>query len=56
MSQLQVVDDIRNPSWLALNAAQTRLYAVSEIDNFEGTRNGAVVSYSIGDEANMTPR
>jgi 6-phosphogluconolactonase (cycloisomerase 2 family) len=47
LTQLQVVDDIRNPSWLALNAAQTRLYAISEIDNFEGTRNGAVVSYMI---------
>jgi 6-phosphogluconolactonase len=47
MTQMQVVDDIRNPSWLALNPAQTRLYAVSEIDNYHGTRNGAVVSYAI---------
>jgi 6-phosphogluconolactonase len=47
LTQLQVVDDIRNPSWLALNPAQTRLYAVSEIDNYQGTRNGAVVSYAI---------
>jgi 6-phosphogluconolactonase len=47
LTQLQVVDDIRNPSWLALNGAQTRLYAISEIDNFEDTRNGAVVSYAI---------
>ncbi|MDB6082212.1 MAG: pgl 1 [Gammaproteobacteria bacterium] len=47
LTQLQVIDDIRNPSWLALNAAQTRLYAISEIDNFGGTRNGAVVSYAI---------
>ena len=47
MTQLQVVDDIRNPSCLAVNAAQTRLYAISEIDNFEGTRNGAVVAYAI---------
>jgi 6-phosphogluconolactonase len=47
LTQLQVVDDIRNPSWLALNGAQTRLYAISEIDSFEGTRNGAVVSYAI---------
>src|SRR3979490_2929497 len=28
MTQLQVVDDIRNPTWLAINPAQTRLYAV----------------------------
>jgi 6-phosphogluconolactonase len=47
MMQMQVFDDIRNPSWLALNPAQTRLYAVSEIDNYHGTRNGALVSYAI---------
>jgi 6-phosphogluconolactonase len=47
LTQLQVTDDIRNPTWLAVNPAQTRLYAVSEIDNYEGTRSGAVVSYSI---------
>jgi len=47
LTQLQVLDDIRNPSWLALNPAQTRLYAVSEIDNFDGQHNGAVASYSI---------
>ena len=51
LTQLQVFDDIRNPSWLAVNPAQTRLYAVSEIDNFEGRRAGAVVSYSIDSES-----
>ena len=47
LEQMQVVDDTRNPSWLAVNPAQTRLYAVSEIENFRGTRSGAVVSYAI---------
>ncbi len=47
LTQLQVVDDIRNPTWLAVNAAQNRLYAVSEIDNYQGTHNGAIVSYAI---------
>jgi 6-phosphogluconolactonase (cycloisomerase 2 family) len=47
LTQLQVIDDIRNPSWLAVNAAQTRLYAVSEIDNYQGMHSGAVVSYAI---------
>jgi 6-phosphogluconolactonase len=47
LTQLQVIDDIRNPTWLAINPAQNRLYAVSEIDNFQGTHNGAVVSYAI---------
>ena len=45
--QMQVVDDVRNPSWLALNPAQTRLYAISEVDSWQGTRSGAVVSYAI---------
>src|ERR1700736_2203378 len=51
LTQLQVFDDIRNPTWLALNPAQTRLYAVSEIDNFQGIRSGAVVSYAIDSES-----
>jgi 6-phosphogluconolactonase len=51
LTQLQVVDDIRNPSWLAVNAAQTRLYAVSEIDNYQGTHSGAVVSYAIDNDS-----
>jgi 6-phosphogluconolactonase len=50
--QMQVVDDIRNPSWLALNPAQTRLYAISEIDNYQGAHDGAVVTYAI-DPTNM---
>jgi 6-phosphogluconolactonase (cycloisomerase 2 family) len=54
LMQLQLVDDIRNPTWLAVNPAQTRLYAVSEIDNYEGTRNGAVVTYSIGETLQLT--
>jgi 6-phosphogluconolactonase len=50
LAQLQVVDDIRNPSWLAINANNTRLYAVSEIDTFQGARGGAVVAYAIDPE------
>jgi 6-phosphogluconolactonase len=51
LAQLQVVDDIRNPTWLAVNPAQTCLYAVSEIDNYQGARSGAVVSYAIDAES-----
>ncbi|HEV7614405.1 MAG TPA: lactonase family protein [Steroidobacteraceae bacterium] len=50
LTQLQVFDNIRNPSWLATNPAQTHLYAVSEIDNYRGARSGAVVSYAIDGE------
>jgi 6-phosphogluconolactonase len=51
LTQMQVFDDIRNPSWLAFNPTQTRLYAVSEIDNYQGMRSGAVVSYAIDRES-----
>jgi 6-phosphogluconolactonase len=51
LTQLQVIDDIRNPTWLAVNAAQTRLYAVSEIDNYQGTHSGAIVSYAIDSDS-----
>ncbi|MGD0490367.1 MAG: lactonase family protein [Steroidobacteraceae bacterium] len=47
LTQIQVVDDTRNPSWIAVNPAQTRLYAISEIDNYQGTHSGAVVTYAI---------
>ena len=47
LTQMHVFDDIRNPSWLALNPARTRLYAISEIDNFQDTHGGAVVAYAI---------
>jgi 6-phosphogluconolactonase len=47
LTQMHVLDDIRNPSWLALNPARNRLYAISEIDNFQDTHGGAVVAYAI---------
>ncbi len=47
LAQIQLLDDIRNPSWLALNPDQTRLYAVSEIDNYGAGHSGAVASYAI---------
>jgi 6-phosphogluconolactonase len=56
MAQLQVVDDIRNPTWLAVNAAQTRLYAVSEIDNYDASHSGAVVTYAIDAETRQLTR
>jgi len=51
LTQLQVIDDIRNPTWLVVNPAKDRLYAVSEIDNFQGTHDGAVVSYAIDSDS-----
>jgi 6-phosphogluconolactonase len=56
LTQLKVFEDIRNPSWLAVNPAQTRLYAVSEIDNYADTRSGAIVSYSIDGDGSQLSR
>jgi 6-phosphogluconolactonase len=56
MTQQQVVDDIRNPTWLAVNAAMTRLYAVSEIDSYLDTHSGAVVAYSIEPQTQQLKR
>jgi 6-phosphogluconolactonase len=56
LSQIHVFDDIRNPTWLAVNPAQTRLYAVSEIDDYQGARGGAVVSYAIDPETRLLTR
>jgi 6-phosphogluconolactonase len=56
LTQQQVVDDIRNPSWLAVNAGNTRLYAVSEIDTFQGTHSGAVVAYAIDSQSMQLKR
>jgi len=51
LTQLHVFDDVRNPSWLALNPAQTRLSAVSETGSCQGRRGGAVISYAIDGES-----
>jgi 6-phosphogluconolactonase (cycloisomerase 2 family) len=54
LTQMLVVDDIKNPTWLAVNPAQTRLYAISEIDNYQGTHDGAVVCYAIDSSLQIT--
>ncbi len=47
LAQFQVEGDIDNPTWLALNPDQSRLYAVSEVDHYLGAHAGAVASYAI---------
>ena len=39
--------DIENPSWLALDPSRRYLYALSEVDNFGGAKNGSVSAYTI---------
>ena len=42
-----VFKGISNPSFLALDQGQRHLYAVNEVDDFEGKKSGAVSSFKI---------
>jgi 6-phosphogluconolactonase (cycloisomerase 2 family) len=56
LTQFQVEGEIENPSWLALNQDQSRLYAVSEIDHYLGAHSGAVASYAIDPRSSRLTR
>ena len=47
VEQLSVIGGIDNPAFVALDPRGERLYAVSEIDEFEGEASGAVYAYAI---------
>lgn len=42
-----VAAELENPSYLAVNPDRSRLYAVSEVDDFQGTDGGGVVAFAI---------
>ena len=44
---------IANPSFLALNKDKTRLYSVSEEENFQGEPSGGLASYKIDNGINI---
>ena len=46
---------IANPSFLALNKDKTRLYSVSEEENFQGEPSGGLASYKIDNGINNVP-
>ena len=46
-------DSSPNPSFLEFNHSQNQVYAVSELDNFEGKYSGAVQSFKF-DPTNLT--
>jgi 6-phosphogluconolactonase (cycloisomerase 2 family) len=47
LTRLKVFSFDRNPTWLALNPRQTRLYSADEVSNFKGTTAGSVSAWSI---------
>lgn len=45
-----------NPAWLTVAPGASRLYAVSEVDSFEGQKTGAVAAFSVAlDTGALTP-
>jgi len=44
---VNVCKGVSNPSFLAIDGERRFLYAVNEVDNFEGTKSGAVSSFRI---------
>ena len=47
VEQLSAIGGVENPSFVALNPRGDRLYAVSEIDEYEGESSGAVCAYAV---------
>ncbi|HEX5413343.1 MAG TPA: lactonase family protein [Terriglobia bacterium] len=47
LTQRELVQNPRNPSWLALSPDKKHLYSGDEIHNYQGKRSGAVSSYSV---------
>jgi 6-phosphogluconolactonase len=47
LTQRGLLENPRNPSWLALTPDKKCLYSADEIHQFEGKRSGAVSSYSV---------
>jgi 6-phosphogluconolactonase len=46
IGQVTMAAAVRNPSYLALSATGTSLYAVSETDDFEGQPGGGIAAYA----------
>jgi len=47
LKQREVFKDPSNPSWLALDASRTHLYAANETNTFNGTHSGSVSAISV---------
>ncbi|MDR2751169.1 MAG: lactonase family protein [Clostridiales bacterium] len=50
---LNVAKDVADPSYFALNSAQTHLYAVNEVGEFNGEKTGAVSAFEIKEDLSL---
>ncbi len=56
LSRLEVAAEAVNPSFLAIHPTGKYLYAVGEIDNFDGKKAGAVSAFSIDPQTHKLTR
>ena len=54
MSKTELVATIKNGAQLVYNRDRNVLYVASEIDNYQGTKNGAIVAYTVADDGSLT--
>ena len=50
LGALRVAGETENPSFLALHPKRPLLYAVNEVDDYEGQKAGAVTAFAIDPE------
>ena len=53
MKQDQLIEGIKNPSYVCADKAGKRIYAVSELEEYEGLESGAVSVYETGKDGMM---
>lgn len=49
----QIIEGIKNPSYVCADKAGKRIYAVSELEEYEGHKSGAVSVYEVGEDGSV---
>jgi 6-phosphogluconolactonase len=53
LEDLRLAAESKNPSYLALPPSGEFLYAVNEVDSYEGSAGGAVSAYAVGEDGTL---
>lgn len=56
LEALESYSDVENASWMTFSADRRTLYAVNELDDYEGTKGGALSSLAVDEEGRLTMR
>ena len=55
LTEPKLAAETKSPSFLALHPNRKFLFAVGEIDNFQGKKTGSVAAFSVNDDGMLTP-